>query len=336
MLSSQGLDAVLEVARRLSPTPVRRVAELRRGQNNRIFRVEAAGGNYALKRYPADDRRDRMRAELEALAFFARRGIGRTPRLVAREPETRHVLLSWMEGEPIAQVSDADVAAFAEFQIELDAAIDARARREIGEASEACLSGRRILAQVGGRFRHLAAVKAEMPQFAAFYDGMLVPALEALEAQARRDCARIGLDFDADLPAERRTLIASDFGAHNALRRADGTLSLLDFEYFGWDDPATSVALFVMHPAMQLSASQKLIYRQRLFEHFRGTGAADRLAALMPLHVLRWCGIILNELLPERWRHRLVSGAELGGWDEVRQAQIEKARRLLEEFWSPC
>ncbi|MFI5022505.1 MAG: phosphotransferase [Alphaproteobacteria bacterium] len=336
MLSSHSLDAVLDTARRLSPTPVRRVAELRRGQNNRIFRVEAEGGDYALKRYPAEDKRDRMRAELAALAFFARRGIGRTPRLVALEPETRHVLLSWMEGEPIAQVSEADVAAFADFQIELDAAIDARARREIGEASEACLSGRRILGQIGGRFRRLAAVKAEMPQFAAFYDGMLVPALEALEAQARRDCARIGLDFDADLPAARRTLIPSDFGAHNALRRADGSLEFLDFEYFGWDDPATSIALFVMHPAMRLSASQKLSYRQRMIEHFPGTCEAERLAALMPLYALRWCGIILNELLPERWRHRLVSRAELGGWDEVRQAQIEKARRLLEEFWSPC
>ena len=336
MLSSQSLDAVLEVARRLSPTPVRRVVELRRGQNNRIFRVEAEGGDYALKRYPAEDKRDRMRAELAALAFFARRGIGRTPRVVALEPETRHVLLSWMEGEPIAQVSEANVAAFADFQIELDSAIDERARGEIGEASEACLSGRRILGQIGGRFRRLAAVKAEMPQFAAFYDGMLVPALEALEAQARRDYARLGLDFDADLPAERRTLIASDFGAHNALRRADGSLAFLDFEYFGWDDPATSIALFVMHPAMRLSASQKLGYRRRMIEHFPGTCEADRLAALMPLYALRWCGIILNELLPERWRHRLVSGAELGGWDEVRQAQIEKARRLLEEFWPPC
>ena len=336
MRSSPSLDAVLETARRLSPTPVRRVAELRRGQNNRIFRVEAEGGVYALKRYPAEDQRDRMRAELDALAFFARRGIGRTPRVVALEPETRHVLLAWMEGEPIAQVSEAEVAAFAGFQIEIDSAIDARARREIGEASEACLSGRRILAQVGGRFRHLAAVKAEMPQFAAFYDGMLVPAFAALEVRARRDCARLGLDFDADLPAERRTLIPSDFGAHNALRQADGSLAFLDFEYFGWDDPVTSIALFVMHPAMRLSASQKLIYRQRLLAHFGGAAAAERLAALLPLHVLRWCGIILNELLPERWQHRLESRAELGGWDEVRQAQIEKARRLLEEFWPPC
>jgi len=334
--SSPELDAVLATARRLSPTHVRRVTALRRGQNNRIYRVEAEDGVYALKRYSADDRRDRMKAELAALAFFARRGIGRTPRVAAVEAETRHALLGWMEGEPVVQVSEADVAAFADFQIELDRAIDARAGREIGEASEACLSGRRMLAQVGARFRRLAAVKAELPHFAPFYDATLLPAFEALEAQARRDCARLGLDFDADLPAERRTLIPSDFGAHNALRRADGTLAFLDFEYFGWDDPVTSIALFVMHPAMRLSASQKLSYRRRVLEHFGGTPAADRLAALMPLYALRWCGIILGELLPERWRHRLESRAELGGWDEVREAQIAKARRLLKEFWSPC
>ncbi len=336
MRSSATLDAVLAVARRLSPSPVARVAELRRGRNNRVFRVETSAAVYALKRYPPADERDRLLAETGALRLFERRGIGRTPRVVAVEPETRYVLLTWLEGEPFSDVSDEDVAAFAAFQIDIDRAIDGQAAKEIGEASEACLSGRRILGQIGGRFARLGAVKAEIPQFAPFYDGVLVPALREFEARSRRDCARLGLEFDADLPPERRTLIPSDFGAHNALRQADGTLAFLDFEYFGWDDPATSIALFTMHPAMRLSASQKLLYRQLLLGHFRRHREADRLAALMPLHVLRWCGIILGELLPERWQHRLASNVELGERDEVRRTQIEKARRLLEEFGSPC
>jgi hypothetical protein len=42
-------------------------------------------------------------------------------------------------------VADADVGEFARFQIALDEAIDEPARAEIGEASEACLSGARIV-----------------------------------------------------------------------------------------------------------------------------------------------------------------------------------------------
>ena len=56
----------------------------------------------------------------------------------------------------------------------------------------------------------------------------------------------------------------------------------------------------------------------------------------MPLYGLRWCAIILGELLPERWQHRLDSNAALGTWDEVRREQIGKARALVSQMaaWS--
>ena len=68
---------------------------------------------------------------------------------------------------------------------------------------------------------------------------------------------RLGLDFAEEIAPECRTLIPSDLGAHNALRGADGSLYFLDFEYFGWDDPVTSIANFIMHPGMQLLGAAK-------------------------------------------------------------------------------
>ena len=129
-----------------------------------------------------------------------------------------------------------------------------------------------------------------------------------------------------------RTLIPSDMGAHNALRAADGRLHFLDFEYFGWDDPLTSIANFVMHPGMRLSDRQKALYQQVLLGHFGRHAETERLPALMPLYGLRWCAIILGELLPERWQHRLESNAALGTWDEVRREQIGKARALVSQL----
>jgi len=52
----------------------------------------------------------------------------------------------------------------------------------------------------------------------------------------------------------------------------------------------------------------------------------------MPLYALRWCAIILGELLPERWRHRMENNPDIGKWDEVRRAQIDKARALIARF----
>src|ERR1700680_1391707 len=52
---------------------------------------------------------------------------------------------------------------------------------------------------------------------------------------AGTDRTAAGLAFDAELPQEWRSLVPSDFGFHNSLRRPDGSLAFLDFEYFGWD-----------------------------------------------------------------------------------------------------
>jgi Ser/Thr protein kinase RdoA (MazF antagonist) len=332
MPSSAPPDEIHDIARALSPEPVAAVVELRKGNNSRVFRVETRTNRYALKKYPATDSRDRLGAEVAAIGFFKRAGIGRTPQIVATAPHLRYVLLTWIDGVPVTEVSDSDVAEFAAFQVALDGAIDAPARAEIGEASEACLSGPRILGQIERRYARLQTVKHDVPGFASFFDDVLVPALSRFETSAQAAYRRLGLDLAHDIAPAFRTLIPSDLGAHNALRGADGRLFFLDFEYFGWDDPLTSIANFIMHPGMQLSQSQKEQFRSALLAHFHRHSEAERLAALMPLYALRWCAIILGELLPERWRHRIESNPALGTWDEVRRIQIDKARALISRF----
>ena len=335
--SSAPTDDIGDVARALCAEPVRAVSEIRRGGNSRIFRVETRDARYALKKYPAADNRNRLEAEVNALRFMERKAIGRTPRVVAVSPERRFALLTWIDGEPVDVVTEADVAEFAAFQIALDRGVDAEARSGIGEASEACLSGPRIMAHIRRRYARLEAVKHDVPEFARFFDEVLVPSLGRFEAGAREAYRRLGFDFADDIAPRFRTLIPSDMGAHNALRAADGRLNFLDFEYFGWDDPLTSIANFVMHPGMRLSERQKALFQQTLLGHFNRHAETERLPALMPLYGLRWCAIILGELLPERWQHRLDSNAASGTWDDVRREQIAKASALMAQLaaWSP-
>src|SRR6266480_4587472 len=61
----------------------------------------------------------------------------------------------------------------------------------------------------------------------------------------------------AALPQASRILSPSDFGFHNAIRRPDGTLAFVDFEYFGWDDPAKTIVDFLLHPGMSVADTLK-------------------------------------------------------------------------------
>jgi len=324
-------DAVVQAAARLAPAPVTAIAEVRKGGNSRVFKITTAAGSYALKKYPADDRRDRQGAEARALAFFARAKLGRTPSLVASDHGAHASLLSWIEGAAVAEVSDAEVDQFAQFQIDLDRAIDDDARREIGPAAEACVSGERILSHIRARYGPLAAFGVELRELGVFLKSRFVPALTACEKRARRAYGDLGMDFAADRPPTAQTLIASDFGAHNALRGADGKLTFLDFEYFGWDDPLTSIGNFVLHPGMQLKHAQRTRYRDALLAHF-GTAQAERLAALLPLFALRWCAIVLSELLPERRAHRSRATAPAGDWEQTLARQFALANGLLDRL----
>jgi hypothetical protein len=329
--SSPVPDDVARAAERLAPTPVTAIEQVGRGGNSRVFKIAGAGGPFALKIYPADDWRDRQGAEARALAFVARAGLGRSPRLLAADASAHASLLSWVEGTAISEMSDADVAQFAQFQIDLDRAIDADARREIGPAAEACISGERILSHIRGRYGPLAAFAEQLPALGAFLQSRFVPALSACEKRARATYGKRGLDFAADRPLAAQTLIVSDFGAHNALRGADGSLTFLDFEYFGWDDPLTSIGNFVLHPGVQLTQTQRGLYRDRLLAHF-GTAHAERLAALLPLFALRWCAIVLSDLLPERRAHRLAASSRDDDIGALAARQLAMADKLLGEF----
>ena len=151
------------------------------------------------------------------------------------------------------------------------------------------------------------------------------------ETRARELYSDLGLDFAADRPSAAQTLIASDFGAHNALRGPDGRVWFLDFEYFGWDDPLTSIGNFVLHPGMELGAAQRAIYQQAILAHF-GAEHAQRLPALLPLYALRWCAIILSDLLPDRVAHRSAASAAPTDAGEIERRQLAKADRLLAQF----
>jgi phosphotransferase family enzyme len=326
--SSPVPDDVARAAERLAPAPLTAIEPVGGGGNSRVFKIVTVGGPYALKIYPADDGRDRQGAEARALAFVTRAALGRAPRLLATDGSARASLLSWVEGTAISEISDADVARFAQFQIDLNRAIDADARREIGPAAEACVSGERILSHIRRRYGPLAAYGEELPALGAFLQSRFVPALNACEKRARAIYGELGLDFAADRPLAAQTLIVSDFGAHNALRGANASLTFLDFEYFGWDDPLTSIGNFVLHPGMHLRPAQSGLYRERLLAHF-GAGHAERLAALLPLFALRWCAIVLSDLLPERRAHRIAANSRAEEIGALASAQLAKADELL-------
>jgi hypothetical protein len=325
-----GLAEAAAVAQSLLKGPVDAIDRIRGGRNSRVYRVRRGGECFAVKHYPPRDNnsRDRLKTEFEALLFMERHGINAVPRPLAIDPEHRYALLSWIDGDAIEVVAESDIDLAAGFLATLHrlAGVAEAELQPLG--AEACLSGIEIVAQLGRRLARLGCVAAAEPDLAELLDRIADFLFSTVLPNVTADYRLLGLSFARPVPTGSRSLCPSDFGFHNALRGAAG-LIFIDFEYFGWDDPVKLTCDFLLHPGMRLSSGLKQCFLQATLRIYGvDPKVAARLRLLYPLFAVRWCLILLNEFLPERWAYR-VHAAEAPDWQKAKERQLALASELL-------
>lgn len=325
-----GLTQAQEVIGTLVKGPAQVEHLVTGGRNSRIYQVRCPQGEFALKQYPsrADDPRDRLATEVGALDLMKRHKIDMVPRVIGVDSDRGFALLSWINGTEVVDIADSDIDVAVAFLTAVHGMRNSPWAKAQPLASEACLSGTEIERQIVARRDRLRKISGE-PDLAAFLDGPFAAALEQALTAGKSGGRAAGLDFEAELSQEWRALVPSDFGFHNSLRRPDGSLAFVDFEYFGWDDPAKMTADLMLHPGRVLSASQRRKLRrltERLYGEDRLFGA--RLTAYFHLFGLRWVLILLNEFIPERWQRRGLAGAS-EDWAAAKAAQLAGAAAFL-------
>lgn len=302
------------------------------GGNNRMYRLTDAGGHdYALKSYPrqAGDPRDRLGTEFAALSFLAANDVSVVPRPLSRDDASGFALYEWIEGSSVGTPSEGDIEAVLAFAALLRRLSASHEACDLPAASEACFSGQEIVCQIQRRRHRLDEVAAAEAGLAAFLETEFAPVLMQAVETAHAGYKALGWSFEQALAYEQLALSPSDFGFHNAIRRTDGSLAFIDFEYFGWDDPVRLTADFLQHPGMSLDEAASRRFRQGALSCYSAdAGFSKRLDLLFPLVGLRWCMILLNEFLPERWFRREFSGMHSDRQAVVEQ-QLSKARARL-------
>lgn len=329
--ADQSLARAVEVARGLVGEAVEVSRWQGGGRNSRIWRVRSRKGEFALKQYPSrqDDTRDRLQTEVGALQLLERYRIDAVPRVVGVDDDRGFALLSWIDGDDVASICNGDIDAAIGFLSAIHALRQTPWALTQPLAAEACLSGAEIERQLDARLERLRSVAAQETELAEFIGHSVVPSISESIARAAKREAQAGLDFAADLPQKWRSLVPSDFGFHNSLRRSDGSLAFVDFEYFGWDDPVKLTADILLHPGRTLSASQcKQFQAGALSLYGTDPAFAERLRAYLPLFGLRWVLILLNEFIPERWQRRVLAG-DTGSWSDAKIRQLSRAKEFF-------
>jgi hypothetical protein len=319
----------------------RTLQQLKGGRNSRVFRVDCEDGPaVAVKAYfkSTHDPRDRMGCEFRALQFLRSEGLREIPMPLAMDAAHGIAAYEFAAGQPLrpGEAGEAEIDQAVAFLRTLKAIADSGRAGDLPAASEACFSIAAILENLDSRFRRLEEASAGQTELADFLRNEILPFRKLAVQQCRDLCRQSGIATDTEIPLSQWTLSPSDFGFHNALRGADGRLVFLDFEYFGWDDPAKTVADFCLHPAMQLPAA----LRQRVFTGmmaaFPGVpNLPHRVRAVYPLFGLKWCAILLNEFTLDHLARRCFADGS-AKTTRSQNAQLEKARHMLAQVKNDC
>jgi len=315
---------------------------LRGGRNSRVYKLWGPGiGPYVGKWYvtQAFDGRDRLSAEFSSLTFLWEQGVRNIPKPICADDTLRCAIYEYVEGQPVCtkRLGHSELDGAMEFLGRLHALRRHASAQRFPPASEACFSIQAIVAQLRRRLRRLPVGgddRAGGGALERFIHQRFVPALHEIEGWCQTAGVRARVSSTAELLQEERTLNPSDFGLHNAIRRRDGSLVFVDFEYFGWDDPAKMIIDFVLHPAMSLTDDLRRYAVNQLLGRLGDDGrVAARLEVVYPLWGLKWCLIFLNEYIPQD-RLRRVFALRTTCDEEVCAEQLEKAREMLEHIMS--
>jgi len=332
---------LLSVFSKILPSNVVSIKKIGRGGNSRVYIIDCDNfDRYIGKLYFTSvlDKRDRIGVEYSSLKYLWKIGIRCIPKAIAIDREHHCAIYEHIQGEKISSdaisVSDIDYAV--EFLIKLNQLKTAANNDNIPEASEACFSLKEIIDNIYLRLKRLQALQSKQDQYRAmhvFLKDKFIHAFNIIQDWSLSCYKEIGIAIDNKLPFQERTLSPSDFGFHNALRRPGGNLVFLDFEYFGWDDPAKMISDFLLHPAMDLNFNlKKRFVDQILLKLDYPYLFRTRLKAAYPLFGLKWCMILLNEFLSDDMSRRTFSSTENEDASLVRSRQLSKASNLLTQI----
>jgi hypothetical protein len=306
--------------------------------NSKIVKVISKSADFALKIYPDKeyDKRDRLGVEFDALTILRASNVQNITVPVKKNSTLNVALYEWIEGENFNVVGTREVRDAINFIKKLYE-LSNNDNQFCGQmASEACLSIGELINQISNRFDILVKVDNE-PYLSCFLNNEFMPIYHEVVSNKVKDWG-VNQAFDTELEKRYRTLSPSDFGFHNAIKLVDGQIIYIDLEYFGWDDPVKLTSDFLWHAGMKLTEPAKYEWLEGMTKIFSGDLQFNaRFKLLHPLYGLRWCMILLNEFLKNKWKIREHADQnKINNEEKIKKIQLVKAKKYLNRVKDLC
>ena len=307
------------------------------GGNSEVFlAIDSKNDSYCIKKYPSvysQNHYSRLDREWLALTYLQGLGIKTLPTPITKDEKLNIGVYNWIEGENFScrGLTENDIKKAVDFLVQINLAKDELLAKDLPDAREAYFSVISIKDNIFNRIDTLVNSEnfsSHHKDMKSFLINDLNPFFDRVYKQAIDGYQSIGIKETDELDMASRILSPSDFGFHNAIKKV-GAIYWIDFEYFGWDDPAKTIADFILHPAMQISLENQKLFVTSMLDRFKfSNNLPERLDLLIPVFGIKWCVIILNEFLHDGInRRKLAHGLKKA--TKIQKSQLKKAKSLL-------
>lgn len=282
--------------------PETSLIQLQGGINNCVFRCGKGSVKHVIKGYPvaAQGQRDRMQAEVDFLKYARLVAPHYVPRLVHHDPSMRCIVIEHFDGEAYAEgvvPSPHDIAGALDFFRLLNVDRNAAQKHISLNAAEGFLRLSEHIANVQNRLKLMGTdhLPREIQTQATELLNKVKTASEKVTSKTE---SLIGNGTVADgIDPDQRCISPSDFGFHNAIRTISGP-KFIDFEFSGWDDPAKTMADFILQP--RVPTGSPMLPMLVASNCHQIDEIEQRCEVMGPVLRLKWLCIMLTVLQPER------------------------------------
>ena len=210
--------------------------------------------------------------------------------------------MSWVEGLKPRKLRTPDLQQITEFIYAINQESTQFGRSQLKPASEACNSFTGLVTCVAERMKRLESTSTttKVEQEASrWITEVLRPYFELLSERLLDNHANSTHWLDSEI---RKIASPSDVGIHNTLQNEHG-LCFLDFEYSGLDDLSKLAADWILQPNHCFSKDQEETFCELILikmKNHSGDSWRARLEDIKPLIHVKWCLIMLNQLLANK------------------------------------
>ena len=303
------------------------------GRNNLVSKIYYKKKLYVHKKYLKNKNNgikySRYKSETSFINLLRKNKIKNLPLILATDSRKQENVFSYIKGKKINKITENDIMQCINFIKKINQRILKKKYINFKNATEACFSIDNHIETADKRISMLSKFpkKTGIYKEAKFF---VNTKLRKKLAEVKKNIFKSFSKSETKKKLNKKDLILSpsDFGFHNVIKKKQ-QLFFLDFEYAGMDDPAKLISDFICQPDNKLSKKQSFFFYKNILKIFPVSNEIERrFKAVINIHRIKWCCVILSEILSKNYFvRRKFAGSRIDA-----NKSLSKAKRYYRQY----